>query len=87
MTPQILTNGNTTRLSFTHMDNGRSQMLRLAGTTGFSHIAQFGVSSVLPLQIHQKAVIHCSWISLTRGTEVVDDDSMGAIAILEYVVR
>lgn len=87
MTPQIPINGNTTRLLFTRMDNGRSQMLRLAQIIGFSHTAQFEVSSVLLLQIQQKAMTRCFWISLTQAIEVVDDDSMGAIAILEYVVR
>ena len=84
MTPQIPTNGDTTRLLFTQLDNGRSQMLPLVQTIGFSLIAQFEVLFVLLLQIQQKPVIRCSWISRIQAIEV-DDDLMGGIAILEYV--
>lgn len=84
MTPQIPTNGNILRLLFTHMDNGRSQMLRLVQTIDFLHIAQFEVLSVLLPQIQQKAVIRCSWISPIRAIEMKDDDLMGAV-ISEYV--
>lgn len=84
MTPQIPTNGDTTRLLFTQLDNGRSQMLPLVQTIGFSRIAQFEVLFVLLLQIQQKPVIRCSWISRIQAIEV-DDDLMGGIAILEYV--